>query len=442
MPKIKTIFKPEFLLAWIVFLAALGAFVFDVFFLPWAAAFLEGGLLVVMVALVFAVSYRKGVESRIVAQPVDAGGLTRVLGELTDPVMMYDADFRVFFFNKAAEQLFRLGAPSVTGHVLSPKDVATPGWQVLIQTVFPSLASSVIARSPAGESPQIFDLSFADPALELRVTTIQVLDGATGQKSFLKIIRDQTTEIAALRSKSEFLTVASHQFRGPATDISWALQSLGSDATLSDANKAIVQNALEASQGLIRRIEDLLNIAKMEEGHAGYAFEEADIAEFVGKVLADLLPAARKAGVKLYFDRPAVALPHVTIDPRQMAIVLANLVENAVRYNVENGTVTVRIDPVDGKPFVRVSVKDTGIGIPPEAIDKLFKKFFRADNAVKSQTEGSGLGLYIAKSIVSAHGGEIGAESELGRGTTIWFTLPTDPNLVPKHETGAEGFLG
>ncbi len=77
-----------------------------------------------------------------------------------------------------------------------------------------------------------------------------------------------------------------------------------------------------------------------------------------------------------------------------------------------------------------------GIGIPPEAVDKLFKKFFRADNALQSQTEGSGLGLYIAKGIVNAHGGELWAESELGRGTVMQLTLPTDVSLMPKSVSG------
>jgi signal transduction histidine kinase len=129
------------------------------------------------------------------------------------------------------------------------------------------------------------------------------------------------------------------------------------------------------------------------------------------------------------------------IDSKQLSIALVNILENAIRYNVQNGEVIVRVDPVPGKPFVRVSVKDTGIGIPSEAMAKLFKKFFRADNAVQSATEGSGLGLYIAKNIIQAHGGEIGAESELGRGTTMSFTLPTDPNLVPKRNVASSGFV-
>jgi two-component system sensor histidine kinase VicK len=143
----------------------------------------------------------------------------------------------------------------------------------------------------------------------------------------------------------------------------------------------------------------------------------------------------------MYFDRPKDALPHVMIDGKRLSIALTNFLENAIKYNIENGEVIVRVDQVPGKPFVEVSIKDTGIGIPPESIDKLFKKFYRAENAVASQTEGSGLGLYMAKGIVNAHGGEVWAESEVGRGTIMHFTLPTDPNLIPKHEPGSRGFL-
>jgi signal transduction histidine kinase len=163
--------------------------------------------------------------------------------------------------------------------------------------------------------------------------------------------------------------------------------------------------------------------------------------EYVGKILSDVLPAARKAGIKMYLDRPSVEMPKVMVDPKRLSLAITNILENAIRYNVENGEVTVKIDLMKDKPYVVVSVRDTGIGIPQEALSKLFTKFYRAENAVKTQTEGSGLGLYIAKGIVTAHGGQIWVESELGRGTTISFALPTDPNLVPKHEVGAADLL-
>lgn len=430
---------PEFQVIWVLLAVIIAAvIVYAVAMGSWVL-YAEGGLLALVFILSAASVYHSAKKDRETS--VERNELNSILGSLNDALIVYEADFRVIFFNPAAERIFKLNAAAVVGHVFSPRDIERDGWRTLIQIIFPSLAPRVIARTKEGDYPQIVDISFTDPALEFRVTTAPVMDDRGKPLAFMKIIRDRTSQVLALRSKSEFVTVASHQLRGPVTDINWALQSLNNVAELDDTNKAIVANSLAASQNLLQRIEDLLNIAKMEDGQFGYKFEDMDVSDFISKTLSDVLPAAQKAGIKLYFDRPSESLPHVFIDPRRLALVLTNLIENSIRYNVENGEVTVKVDKMQDKPYVVVSVKDTGIGIPPEAMEKLFNKFYRADNAMKRQTEGSGLGLYIAKGIVNAHGGQIWAESELNRGTTISFALPTDPNLVPKTEVGAEDFF-
>ena len=428
---------PEFQPVWIL-LAVVGvAFAMDI--IVFESAFLlliEGGLLLVAAVLVVLISYRAARTDR--DTKIDQGELKSILGSLNDGLIVYDENFRAIFFNPAAERLFGLPAKSVLGHTFVPQDVEREGWRKLIQIIFPSLAPRVIARSKEGEYPQVADVSFTDPQLELRVTTAPVSDEGGRTLGFMRIVRDRTAQIGALRARSEFVTIASHQLRGPITDINWALQSLATVPEISDDNKLIIQNALAASGGMLRRIEDLLSIAKMEEGKFGYTFAETNAVDLIGKVLADILPAARKAGVKIYFDRPAGELPKAIIDAGRLSIALVNILENAIRYNVENGEVTVKVDVMPGKPFLEVSVKDTGIGIPAESIEKIFTKFYRADNAMKSQTEGSGLGLYMAKNVIMAHGGEIWIDSELNRGTTVHFTLPTDVNLAPKREVGAE----
>jgi len=399
----------------------------------------EGALLGI-IFLVACMGVYRGAQIERSAK-IERGELRGILENSDDAIMVYDAGFRVVFFNPIAERLFRLSAKSVVGHVLKPQDIEAEGWRTLIQVVFPSLAPRVISRSKEGEYPQVADLSFADPELELRVATAPLKDEEGNLLAFMKIIRNRTALAAAMRSKSEFVTVASHQLRTPVTEINWALESLATAEELTETNKSVVQNALAASHSLLRRIEDLLNIAKMEEGGFGYSFTPVDILALIGKVLADILPVAKGVGVKVYFDRPAHDFPPITVDAKHLSLALVNILENAIRYNVTNGEVIVKADQVEGKPFVAISVKDTGIGIPPEDTQKLFTKFYRAENAVKLQTEGSGLGLYIAKSIVNAHGGEIWVESELSRGTTITLTLPTDPNLIPKHEAMASYLL-
>lgn len=435
----EVILWPEFQVAWILLAVIIAAFVLDaIAFSDNLLLLIAGGLLLIVFVLVVITTYRAAQTDR--DTKIERSELRSILGSLNDALIVYDENFHAIFFNPAAERLFKINVKNIMGHKFVPQDVEREGWRTLIQVIFPSLAPRVVARSKEGEYPQVVDVSFTDPPLEFRVTTAPINDENGRLLAFMKIIRDRTAQIIALRSRSEFVTIASHQLRGPVTDINWALDSLARSTELTPNNKLVVDNALAASQGLLRRIEDLLNISKMEEGQFGYAFEETNMADFVGKILADVLPAARKAGVKVYFDRPQGDLPRAVVDPKRLSLALTNLLENSIRYNVENGEVIVKVDAMPGKPFLDVSVKDTGIGIPPEAMEKLFTKFYRADNAMKSQTEGSGLGLYIARSIISAHGGEIWAESELNRGTTVHFTLPTDPNLVPRREVGAEEF--
>jgi signal transduction histidine kinase len=430
---------PEFQVAWVLLAIIIALFILDLYTLTSTLALIECSLLFIIFLLMAVTIYQSSHINR--ATSIERNELKGIFQSLGDALIVYNPEFKTTFFNPAAERLFRLNAKDVIGHVLSPRDVEKEGWKTLIQIVFPSLAPRVLTRTKEGEYPQVVDISFADPALEFRVTTAPIADSRGKTTAFMKIIRDRTAQVIALRSKSEFVAVASHQLRGPVTDIDWALQSLARVENMDDTSKMIVANAVAASQSLLRRIDDLLNIAKMEDGQFGYKFEDKDVSDFIAKVLEDVLPAAQKAGVKIYFDRPSESLPHVLIDPQRLSLALVNMLENAVRYNVENGEVTVKVDKMEGKPFVVVSVKDTGIGIPPEAMEKLFNKFYRADNATKRQTEGSGLGLYIAKGVVSAHGGQIWAESELNRGTTISFAIPTDPNLVPRSEIRSEDLL-
>lgn len=426
---------PEFRVAWVLIAIIIAALIIDAIVFPNQLLLLmEAGLLLIVFALTTVTIYRAAAMDRDTR--IERDELRSMLASLEDGLIVYDSDFYVAFFNPAAERIFKLAAKNLLGHKLAPQDVERPGWRTFIQVIFPALAPRVITRSKEGEYPQVSDISFSDPPFEFRVTTAPVMDDNGAPLAFMKIVRDRTLQLASLRSKSEFVTIASHQLRGPVTDISWALDSLAHSDAITDGDKLIVQNASTAAHGLLRRIEDLLNISKMEEGQFGYEFKEADVADFLGRILADVLPSARTAGVKIYFDRPQNPLPRVNMDEKRLSLAVVNILENAIRYNVANGEVIVKVDVMAGKPFVEVSVKDTGIGIPAESIEKIFTKFYRADNAIKLQTEGSGLGLYISKNIITAHGGEIWMDSELNRGTTVHFTLPTDVNLIPKHELG------
>ncbi len=359
-----------------------------------------------------------------------------IISALPDGVIVYDPDFKVIVFNKIAEQIFGLSADEVIGQKLSPERAQDPKFGILTQTIFPSLAPLVIPRSNPGSSPQVTDVSFSEPALELRVaTTPTSTDGVAG---FIKIITDRTREVEVYRSKSEFITVAAHQLQTPITTIYWALDILRKEEGLLDETREVAREGYIASQNLSKIVNDLLNVAKIEEGKFGYVFQEIDIIAFFKELLNNANVTAKNAEVNLYFDPgPEASIP-VNIDPNKLAMAVSNLLDNAIKYNLKSGSVTVRIERLKDKPYVQISIQDTGIGIPQDQLTKVFKKFFRADNAVKVQTEGTGLGLYIVKNIIKRHGGGISVQSTVGRGTTFYLTIPTDSRLIPHKESPYE----
>ena len=430
------IFWPEFRVAWLFLFLLAVAFAVGLSFVPKGFLVAQGVVLAVAGAIAFKISYAAAEKNR--GGSVERNELKNVLSGLEDALIVYDKDFRIIFFNSAAEKLFKLRKELVLGRELRPQDGESGAWRLLAQVIFPSLAPVVINRSQAGEYPQIVELSFDDPEMELRISTSPIADESEGLIGFMKIIRDRTREVALIKSKGEFLTVASHQLRTPVTDINWALQSLAKDESLGDTSKIVVGTAVKAGKELLKIVEDLLNITRIEGGRFGYQFEEKNLVDFIDGSLSSVATSARRAGVRVYFDKPKQDLPPVLIDPAKFTLAVDNLLENAIRYNVDNGEVIVGVEKMKNEPFLEVSIKDTGIGIPEDELKKLFTKFFRAENALKSQTEGSGLGLYIARNVVRAHGGKIWVESHEGKGSTFYFTLPTDPKLVPQHEVAVE----
>lgn len=429
------IFKaPEMRVFWVVLAILLLTFIVHLLYLPRLLIAATGGFFVVAAVIVF-MSISRAAEVEV-SDSGERNQLKSIISAMEDGLVVYDKDFTVLFFNAAAERLFGVKREQIVGKKVEPQQAEIPGLQRLVQALFPTLAPTMTPRSRAGEYPQVVDLSFDAPYLELRTTTSPISDDQGGLVGFMKIVRDRTREVSLVKSKNEFITVASHQLRTPITNIGWTLESLDGNTALDENTKILVQNALVSVRQLRGVVEDLLSISKMEEGRFGYHFEEMALSDFLEKILSEALPQARRVGISLFFDKPQEALPAVHIDPNKLSMAVSNLLDNAIRYNVQNGKVTVEVK--HRPPMIEVTVRDTGIGVSPEDLPKLFGRFFRAENAAKAAADGSGLGLYIAQNIVHAHGGKIWVESELGRGTAFHFTIPTDPSLIPPKEVPLE----
>ncbi len=423
---------PELRAFWFFLILALFISIVDFVYLPlfWAgltlASFLILGVTIFWSSLKLAKSNE---ESRTVSLR-----LGRIIANLVDGVVAYDNSFKITVFNAAAEQILGVKRQDVIGQVIGPERASDRGLRLLVQTIFPSLAPAVIRRSEPGVYPQVVDLSFTEPEKELRVSTERIVDAKGEILGFVKVIQDRTREVELFKTQSDFITVAAHQLRTPLTGINWVFETLSKKEDLAEEVKEMAKSGLLAAGRLLKTVNNLLDVSKMEEGRFGYNFTEVNIIEFIAGGLKNAEVLAREYGIKLYFDPGPEPAVKILVDTDRLGMALSNLIDNAIKYNVTGGSVTIRIERLPDKPYLKISVEDTGVGIPAEDMGKLFTKFFRAQNAVGLKTEGSGLGLYIVKNIVNRHGGVIWAESVLGRGTTFYFTLPTDPSLIPSKE--------
>jgi signal transduction histidine kinase len=242
----------------------------------------------------------------------------------------------------------------------------------------------------------------------------------------LQKANDRLTELD--RQKSEFVSFATHQLRAPLTAMKgYASLILEGDlGVLSKELRDAVSRIFESSKTLASIVDDYLNLTRIELGSMKYAFETIDLKELVEDVIGEIKPNIEKTGLKFSFSADAKGMDfRVTADRDKLKQVIANLIDNSLKYTPSGSMdVTLVYDSTHHKYVFQV--KDTGVGISTETMPKLFQKFSRADNANKTNIRGTGLGLYVAKEIVTAHHGTIHAESA-GEGKGSTFIVELDP---------------
>ena len=229
------------------------------------------------------------------------------------------------------------------------------------------------------------------------------------------------------RAKSEFVSIASHQLRTPMTGIKGYLSMMtqGDFGKMKPEHTELLKKLLGESERMIRLINQFLNVSKIEAGKFTYQKDTVQLETLIKREVEEVTKIAKDKGLKLVFDLPAKPLPVIIADADKLQDVILNLVDNAIKYTAK-GNVTIGAEPVDG--HIHFWVKDTGIGIKPTDATELFSKFVRGTGIAQIHPDGSGLGLFIAKSIIDAHGGRIWAESAgEGKGSTFQFVLPLNP---------------
>ncbi len=222
--------------------------------------------------------------------------------------------------------------------------------------------------------------------------------------------------------KSEFLSLASHQLRSPLTAIRGyaSILSEGGFAGASDSAKEMVSRIFESSTNMTKMVEDFLNVSKIEQGGMQYVKENFDFADMVSAVSKDFTVVVEGKGLTLSYTQDNL-IHTVFGDKEKLRQVVINFIDNSIKYT-EKGSIEVSTTSKNGK--VIFAVKDTGRGVSPKEKEELFQKFSRGSGG-KVNSGGSGLGLYLAKEIVLAHGGNIGIDSPgEGKGSTFYVELP------------------
>ncbi len=226
------------------------------------------------------------------------------------------------------------------------------------------------------------------------------------------------------RVKSDFISTAAHQLRTPLTGIRWALEALEQDVNLSEEQKMLVKNAVEKSHAMVSTVGTLLDISSIESGKYRYTFEIVNIDDLLQKTEQDFRHLAQERSVTLEYKPPTKRIPSVRADRTRIQWILNNIIENAIRYTPSGGSVLVFTEML-GENMVLVRVRDTGIGIASGDRSSIFERFYRANNAISKENAGNGLGLYIARTIATDHGGDLNfAANENGVGTTFTLSLP------------------
>ncbi len=347
-----------------------------------------------------------------------------IINSIGDGVFVVDAKGKINLFNPMAEKITGFSSEEVIGKsyekILSfimnkkGKRETDPFIQRALKTGKPTkMDATTIFIHKDGKEVAVADS--ASPLLSKKGKTV----------GCVVVFRDETERRRADQMKTEFVSLVSHQLKTPLTAIRWGIESLeqSSGANFTEKQSIYLNDTKESTTRLIQLVNELLSVSRMETGRLKISVEEEHIEKLIKTVVSDLAPVAKAKKVKVVFKKPKKKFPKIKLDASLFYQVMQNLISNAIRYTEVGGKVEIEINEKRGKGYV-ISIQDNGIGIPDSVKASIFKKFFRAKNAIKEVTNGNGLGLYLVKMIMDLSGGSVQYESVEGVGTTFYVTIP------------------
>jgi two-component system phosphate regulon sensor histidine kinase PhoR len=356
--------------------------------------------------------------------------LRSLVDTLPDPILVTDSAGRVLLINSPAAELLQLSPSQVIGK----KTVSVINDEALLQ-----LLDAAGKVSPETNHTGTHDIPHVHREVRLlrggQRLTYQSVATQTATGGALLVLRDVSTMANTLQMKTDFVANASHELRTPIAAIKIAMETLR-DVYGEDQNQS--ERCINIIEGHVKRLEemlrDLLDLSRLESPDAEPKLADVKPWDLFAIVRSTLGPTARQKGVDLRFGDDPTATPDAfRSDERLLHLVLKNLVENSIKFTAPGGSIILSLSNTqhENQPAVELKVTDTGIGIPPEHLDRVFERFYQVD-AARSGTagRGTGLGLAIVKHAIAALGGTVRLQSTVSKGTTVTCILPQDPMVL------------
>lgn len=357
------------------------------------------------------------------AEQEEADKNKAILEGIADGVVVADNDGKIIEFNVAAERILRVPRSEARGQSLAQ----LTGVYGATATTWAQAIENRLLNPDFDSSGQ-----YLNERIELgdRVVSVHLSPVYTGEKFLgtVSVFRDITREVEAERSKSLFISNVSHEFRTPLTPIKGYLDMLlyGAAGEVPDMQKMWLNTIKDNVVRLTLLVEDVLNISKIDAGREQLALVDLSLNDAMKAAISELLarPAHQNKDLTIHYE-PDVTLPLIQADADKITRALSNVVDNAFNYTPRGGTINISIAPSLEGEHVLVTVQDTGVGIPEDFRERVWRRFERhEETAVNMDVAGTGLGLPIVKELIEMHGGKVWFESEVGVGTTFYISLP------------------
>ncbi|MCK4782051.1 PAS domain-containing protein [Candidatus Parcubacteria bacterium] len=334
-----------------------------------------------------------------------------IITNFTDGLLFFDKEHFLVLFNPQAERFFNVVHKDVVGLSISALSEVS-SLQSLIKILGPDYIKNISRK----------ELTLKEN-LVLEVSTVSIIREKE-EIGALVILHDITREKRIEKMKTEFVTIAAHQLRTPLSAIKWTLKMFlaGDLGKIGKEQEEFLRKTYQSNERMISLVNDLLNVTRIEEGRYVYKPTLVNFEDLVSSVIEFFKEKTKRKKLKIRFKKPKEKIPKIKIDAEKMQIAIQNLFDNAISYTPPGGEIIASLS--HNKKEVKFSIKDNGIGISENQKKRIFNKFFRAPDAVKTRTEGSGLGLFIVKNIIEAHKGKVWFESEKDKGSEFSFSLP------------------